>query len=110
MTDELDDPFAPTELHGFEGTLLDPNWWEVRRARLEELGRPALWYWEEEWQPYQVSMGPNRKAAPIAEGDFNAGLNFAIVQMLSASPSSPLSFGLVNQSSHLRRGFPTVSL
>jgi hypothetical protein len=68
MTDELDDPFAPTELHGFEGTLLDPNWWEVRRARLEELGRPALWYWEEEWQPYQVSMGPNRKAAPIAEG------------------------------------------
>ena len=68
MSNELDDPFAPTELHGFEGTLLDPNWWEVRRARLEELGRPALWYWEEEWQPYQVSMGPNRKAAPIAEG------------------------------------------
>jgi hypothetical protein len=30
MTDELDDPFAPTELHGFEGTLLDPNWPEVR--------------------------------------------------------------------------------
>jgi hypothetical protein len=52
MSNELDDPFAPTELHGFEGTLLDPNWWEVRRKRLEELGRPALWYWEEESQPY----------------------------------------------------------
>jgi hypothetical protein len=57
-----------TETEGFEGTLLDPNWWEVRRKRLEELGRPALWYWEEEWQQYQMVMGLDRKAAPIAEG------------------------------------------
>jgi len=67
MADELDDPFLPTELFGFEGTLLDPNWWEVRRARLEKLGRPALWYWAEEWQAYQMPVGSNRLAAPIAE-------------------------------------------
>ena len=55
-------------MHGFEGTLLDPNWWEVRRARLEELGRPALCHWEEEWRSYQMMMGLNRLAAPISEG------------------------------------------
>ena len=61
-----------TETEGFEGTLLDPDWWEVRRKRLEELGRPALWCWEEEWQSYQMVMGPNRSAAPIAEGGYRA--------------------------------------
>jgi hypothetical protein len=42
------DEIAPvTETEGIEGTLFDPDWWEVRGRHLEELGRPALWYWED---------------------------------------------------------------
>ena len=65
MTDELDDPFAPTELHGFEGSLFDPE--EMERLVAEQQGQP-LWVWSEVWQRYINEMGPQiEKAAPIAE-------------------------------------------
>jgi hypothetical protein len=54
-----------SETEGFEGSLLDPNWWEVRRARLG-----ALWYWAHEpyWDQQAEIERRMRKAAPIAEG------------------------------------------
>jgi len=51
----MDAPITKTGID-FSGTLMDPNWWEVRRRHLEELGRPALWHWEEEWQPYHAEQ------------------------------------------------------
>jgi hypothetical protein len=49
MTDELDDPLGPTELHGFEGTLFDPNWPEVRGIYR------GLWFWED-WSAYYAEQ------------------------------------------------------
>ena len=54
MTDELDDPFLPSELFGFEGSLFDPA--EMERLCAERLAQP-LWFWAEEWQPYRMIMG-----------------------------------------------------
>ena len=57
MTDR-DFLLLPSELFGFEGTLLDPNWPEVRGIF------KGLWFWAHE--PYWDWLA--ERAAPIAEG------------------------------------------
>ena len=60
---ELYDPFGYSEAN-CEGSLFDPH--EMARLLAKMQAQP-LWVWAEEWQPYQMVMGPNRSAAPIAE-------------------------------------------
>jgi hypothetical protein len=50
MTDEVDAPFLPTELFGFEGTLLDPNWAEVRGIYR------GLWFWSDDLVAYYADQ------------------------------------------------------
>jgi len=63
MTDALDDPFAPTELHGLEGSLFDPKEME----RLLAASQRGCWFWLD-WECALLYRDPQmRKAAPIAE-------------------------------------------
>jgi hypothetical protein len=58
-----DDPFAPSELHGFEGSLFDP----AEMERLRAAWMQGCWFWHCDDQALMYRWPPNRKAAPIAE-------------------------------------------
>ena len=84
MIDMLDDPFAPTELHGFEGSLFDP----AEMERLLREYQQGIWYWHAEDQmlmyrswPLEIVLRETRKAISEAiieqakeEGFFAWGL------------------------------------
>jgi hypothetical protein len=55
-----------TETDGYEGTLLDPNWPEVRLKLKQE--RP-LWFYEDEWQVYLIQVSDGYAGRTIVEQD-----------------------------------------
>jgi len=65
MTDELDDPFMPSELFGFEGSLFDPREMERLRAALMQ----GCWFWhcDDQMLMYRDLAFRRKIAAPIAE-------------------------------------------
>jgi hypothetical protein len=63
MTDELDDPYLPTELFGFEGSLFDLKEMERLRAAYMQ----GCWFWHDDYLSYLYRDPQIGKAAPIAE-------------------------------------------
>jgi len=62
---ELDDPFAPSELHGFEGSLFDLKEMERLRAAYMQ----GCWFWHDDYLALLYRDPQIRIAAPIAESE-----------------------------------------
>jgi hypothetical protein len=56
---ELDDPFAPSELHGFEGSLFDLKEMERLRAAYMQ----GCWFWHDDY------LSVLHREPPIAESE-----------------------------------------